>query len=384
MKNKEPKYRLHKASGQAVVVFNGKATYLGRYGSTESKAEYDRLIAEWKANGRQRPAGSDYTIVELIRDYLAYADGYYIKNGKPTSEPKNIELATRPLRDLHGHTPARTFGPLGLQAVRDEFIKAGMCRSTVNARTQRITRMFRWAVAGERVPASVLGALQAVAGLRRGRCQAPDHEPVGPVAQADVDAVKPLLSPPVRAIVGVMELTGARCDEVCQMTMADLDRSKDVWIYTPSSHKTEHHDKTRKIPIGPKAQEVLKPWFRADPTAPLFSPRRTMEGVWTGMKRPDSKRKPRPSERRKEKPKKAPGGVYTTDTVRQAIRRACDAVGIEHWRPHQLRHSYATRVREQFGLEMVQTLLGHSDPKVTEIYAQRNMAAAAAVALKIG
>jgi integrase len=168
------------------------------------------------------------------------------------------------------------------------------------------------------------------------------------------------------------------------MRMRDLDRTKKVWIYTPSSHKTEHHDKTRKIPIGPRAQEIVTLWFRADPEAYLFSPRRTMEVVWAGMKRPDRKRKPRPSELRAKTPKKTPGGVYTTDTVRQAIRRACDTVGIEHWHPHQLRHSYATRVREEFGLEMTQTLLGHSDSKTTESYALRNLAAAAAIAFKIG
>ena len=39
-----PKYRLHKASGQAVVTLRGKDYYLGPHGSPESRAEYDRLI----------------------------------------------------------------------------------------------------------------------------------------------------------------------------------------------------------------------------------------------------------------------------------------------------------------------------------------------------
>ena len=44
-----PKYRLHRSTGQAVVTLNGRDLYLGKYGSTESKIEYDRLIAEWFA-----------------------------------------------------------------------------------------------------------------------------------------------------------------------------------------------------------------------------------------------------------------------------------------------------------------------------------------------
>ena len=46
-----PKYRLHKASGQAVVTFNGRDFYLGPHATKTSKIEYDRLIGEWLAHG---------------------------------------------------------------------------------------------------------------------------------------------------------------------------------------------------------------------------------------------------------------------------------------------------------------------------------------------
>ena len=48
-----PTYRKHKSTGQAVVTLGGKDHYLGRYGTKDSKAEYDRLIAEWLAGGRR-------------------------------------------------------------------------------------------------------------------------------------------------------------------------------------------------------------------------------------------------------------------------------------------------------------------------------------------
>jgi hypothetical protein len=41
-----PKYRKHKASGQAVVTLNGVEHYLGPHGTKASKTRYDRLIAE--------------------------------------------------------------------------------------------------------------------------------------------------------------------------------------------------------------------------------------------------------------------------------------------------------------------------------------------------
>ena len=51
-----PKYRKHKRSGQAIVTLSGKDFYLGPHGTNASKLEYDRLIGEWLANGRQLPS----------------------------------------------------------------------------------------------------------------------------------------------------------------------------------------------------------------------------------------------------------------------------------------------------------------------------------------
>src|SRR5947209_2875687 len=95
MSVRTPSYRLHKPTGQAVVTLNGHDVYLGRHGSPASRAEYDRLIAEWLLSGRQfAPAGaggsSDLTVSELILAYLKHCDGYYRKDDAPTTEPANI------------------------------------------------------------------------------------------------------------------------------------------------------------------------------------------------------------------------------------------------------------------------------------------------------
>ena len=66
--------------------------------------------------------------------------------------------------------------------------------------------------------------------------------------------------------------------------------------------------------------------------------------------------------------------------------------GFWHWRPpaarrcrpHQLHHNAATRIRKEFGLEVAQILLGHSKADVTQVYAERDVSRAAAVAAKIG
>ena len=106
-----PSYRLHRPSGQAVVTLNGRDFYLGTYGTDASRAEYDRLIAEWLANARvlRRPAGGspDLTVNELILAYWRHAEQHYrMPDGTVTSELSYIQLAMRPLRRLYGHTPA--------------------------------------------------------------------------------------------------------------------------------------------------------------------------------------------------------------------------------------------------------------------------------------
>jgi hypothetical protein len=83
-----PSYRLHKSSGQAIVVLSGKTVYLGPFGSKSSREAYDRHLAEWLAAGRrlpsQQPAQSGISVVELTTAYLEFAQEYYRKEGKPT------------------------------------------------------------------------------------------------------------------------------------------------------------------------------------------------------------------------------------------------------------------------------------------------------------
>ena len=101
------------------------------------------------------------------------ATRHHVMNGKPPSEPVNIRLALRPLRQLYGDTLARDFGPVALHAVRQTMIDSGLCRSEVIKRVRHVVRAFKWAVSAEIVPPSVHHGLRTVSGLRRGRGRRP-------------------------------------------------------------------------------------------------------------------------------------------------------------------------------------------------------------------
>jgi integrase len=353
------------------VSLSGRDFYLGKFGSEASKQAYDRAISEWLANGRALAAGADLSITELVRDYMVYAERYYRKDDRPTSEVGYLKASFAPLLALYGGTRACDFSPLALRACRDKIIASKVCRNTVNGRVWRITRMFRWAVEHEKVPASVHHGLKAVSGLRRGRSEARESTPVRPVPEAFVDDVLERVSPPVAAILSLMRVTGMRPGEACSVRACDIDMGGKVWCYRPGSHKTEHHEKTREIYLGPQAQAIIRSWLVPDVTAYLFSPRRFMEGHWLSLRRPGG---------RKAKPGATPAREYRErydpHAVQAAVAKVCAEFDIPHWHPHQLRHNAATRLRREHGVDMARIILGHSDLKTTEIYAEADRMAA--------
>src|ERR1700722_5914175 len=243
--NTVPSYRRHKQSGQAIVTLNGRDILLGPHGTAASRGEYRRRIAEWLASDRQ---------------------------------------ALRPLRLLYGPTAAADFGPLKLEAVRNEMVQLGWCRTNINSQINRIKHVFKWAVSRELIPASVHHALVTVASLRFGRSDARESEPVRPVFDSIVDATLVHLSPTVQAIVQLQRLTGARPGEICSMQIGEIDRSTAVWAVLhqhvhPRSkriqrlrrvqairsrnydrvefHRTEHFPMVRKG----RADPILRPHF---------------------------------------------------------------------------------------------------------------------------
>src|SRR4051794_21016656 len=115
MSVRTPSYRLHKPTGQAVVTIEGRDLYLRKHGSPRSRAEYDRVIAEWLANGRRLATPSDLSVVELIRAYYRHFEGYYRKDGEPTYVEYNA--VRRPRNPVPGrpHLPSLRVGNDRLQ-----------------------------------------------------------------------------------------------------------------------------------------------------------------------------------------------------------------------------------------------------------------------------
>jgi integrase len=265
-------------------------------------------------------------------------------------------------------------------------------------------RLIKWAVENELVPADRYHALQAVTGLKAGRTTAREMPPVKPVPDMFVTAVLPHVSSQVAAMIKLQLLTGMRPGEVCIMRTCDIDRTGEVWLYTPSRHKTQHHAHVRQVFLGPQSQQVVAPFLKdQEPQAHLFS---AAEAEQEFRRQKHATRKTPmnwgnvPGSNRRRRPKVKPGDRYRRDSYTRAISRACHAAfpppfGLSteqltqwhrdhHWHPHQLRHNAATRLRKEFGIDAAQTILGHKTLAVTEIYAEKDRAAAQQIVKRIG
>ena len=406
---------------------------LGAHDTPESRAAYDRLVAEWIAAGRQRPPGQTAaaagpTVSVIIAAFMRHAATYYRHpDGTEARELDNYRLALRPLRRLYGPTPAAEFGPLKLRALMLELGKLGWCRKHINRQIGRVKQCFKWAAAAELLPGGLYADLAAVDGLRAGRCEARESEAVRPAPQHILDAVLPLLSPIVRAMAELQLLTGMRPAEVCLMRGVDLDTTTDpaAWDYRPQRHKTEHHGHERVITLGTRAREVLTPFLRPDLSAYLFSPAES-EAWRRQLQRQKRKTKIQPSQvlraeqaaARAPRRKRGPGDRYDVAAYRRAIVRACatafpppdhlaqrtgetpaqwhkrltkeQRAELTAWtdahsfHPHQLRHNAATELRRRYGIEAARLVLGHRSVAVTAQYAEADQEKARRIMIECG
>lgn len=409
-----PAYRRHAASGKAVVTLAGRDVYLGEFGSKASVDAYRRHVARWLDPdfAAAANAADGYVVNELIVAYLEHAETYYRTPDRTqvTTHRDKIKQAVRPLAAMYGSTMTDAFDAEALTAVRDEMIRSGNARSTINGKIDTIRSMFRWGVTKKLVSPTTLTTLEAVASLAAYRTEARETEPVRPVPSHVVEATITHVPPMVAAMIRVQQLTGARSTEVCSLRPCDITFAKPVWTYKPVRHKNTYRGKDREIFIGPKAQAILRPYLTGlNPTDYIFSPARSETERLAA--RSEARTTPRWASHmirnaRKRAKRRAlpPGDTYDQSAYRRAVQRGADAADrqardeaakagkpvppgerlIPRWHPHQLRHAAGTAARRTDGIEAAQAMLGHSSLQATQLYAERQRDAALKLALKIG
>ncbi|HEY1187561.1 MAG TPA: site-specific integrase [Gemmata sp.] len=343
-----PRMKEHKSTGRAHCEWQfanqRHVRYFGKWGSAEAQEAYKRFQLEWATRlvkNSPVPLGETLLVAELVEQWLAYCEngddgeGGYQKHGKLTSEIHSQRAAMNYLLAAHGSTSVDEFGPEQLRAVRKAMIDArplrngkpsphGLSRNTINGYQTRLVQMFGWGVGRKLVPATVWHELKAVGRLQKGKTVARDPAKKKAVPWVDVEATLPHLhtDPDCRAVleslVRLHWLVGGRPEDLVSLRPGDLDRTGDVWSYSPETHKNEHREQELTYWIGPKAQAILAPLLagKADTDFVFCYP-----GAAGGQ--------PTPIRR----------AVYGN-----RVKAACKKAKVKPWTPHQLRHSRATEV----------------------------------------
>lgn len=343
--SRTPRYCRQRHKGRpdrAYVQIGERRVWLGTYGSLESHRRYAEAVSSEATSGEppSHPAPQEPTLAELMAKYLNYANARY---GQKSGEVVDFKGVFKILRREHSGLPAKLFGPKAFQQSRKAMIDKGWSRRYINEQCQRVKRFISWGVAEELLPRDARFCLDAVPGLTMGEFGVRDSDPVEPVSDEAVAATLPHLSETVGDMVKLMRLTGMRPGELVQLGTDHIDREREIWVFRPPQHKTRKRGKHRSIALGPKSQVILSKYMRLDR---CFS--------------------------------------YSTASFRRAIQRGCDRASIERWSPNQLRHTAATAIRQQFGLDHAQVVLGHSHADVTQIYAEANQQKAIEVAKHAG
>ena len=407
-----PTYRLHKATGMAVVTLGGKDHYLGKHNSPESKKLYKRLLAEYlAADGVVRPSQNDnFTVSELMAAFLKFSKRHF--GGGDNTQFAHYGRLAKLMKRMYGATPAKEFGSLQFKAVRHELVNSGKARTYVNEVMKRLIRVFRWGAGEELIPSSVGHVLRDIEPLRRGRTSAKETGPIGPVDDEVVEKTIPFLPLVVADMVRFQRLVGCRPSELCSIKPSMIDRtSSDVWEIKLDQHKNAWRGKSRTVYVGPNAQKILMPYLLRGADDYCFSPKESESK--RRKKAHDERETPLncgtvPGSRRKQRrkgdlPPKVgvqPGRKYDRTSYARAIKRACESafpipddipssekvawITKHMWSPNRLRHTFGTRVRRVFGLEETQLLLGHSSAATSEIYAETDKEKARVAARRIG
>ena len=367
----QPKLCWYKTRCCGRVRIPGRGTvYLGDKGSwpdgrkkppREIEEAYRREVAAWNAAAAEGtsalPPKGTCTLKQLAAAYGKHCLRYYTKRGKPTQEVHLIKTAVMSAVRLYGSLPAADFGKDELKTVRAELERSGRYnREVINALLQRIRRMFRWAAEeADLLSEDVWLRLRVVGGLKKGRTKARESAEVKPVSDEHLEAVLPHVSETLRAMMRLQRFTGMRPIEVCRMRAGDVGPDPEepaLWLYRvrDDANKLAHHGIPRTVWIGPRGQDVLRPWLE----------RAQAQGVdtWVFPRH-------RPKFKRGE-------GCITPGMYGFYIRQACKAAGVPNFGPNQIRHSRATQTRQAFGLEGSQGELGHERVETTQIYAQRS------------
>ena len=358
-------------NGDYFCYFAGRKVYLGR-NPRDAKAKLVQVVSQdiqsrnpvcKSAPGRSMAGNSVsfdafggetrpiVNVDEILLDFL--------KINQFHRDVSKIKRVFRLVHSMYGDMPAQEFGQCAFQSVRKKLIAENLSYSYINDLMGFVRNAFQLGVENRKLPEQVYFFLMILRPLRRG--EAKTLPPRLDVPDAEIVKTLPFLGETVRDMVILQRISGMRPSEMFRLRGCDLDRSGDVWIYSPKG-KTARFGIERTIAFGRIEQEILERRMKdRKPGELIFRPADAVRDRYGDDVHIDKRRTRQLKE------------SYGKDSYRRAVTRAIqrareNGVEVQHWTPYQLRHASATFISLAMSREAAATLLGHTTTQTTKGY----------------
>ncbi len=161
---------------------------------------------------------------------------------------------------------------------------------------------------------------------------------------------------PALSAIRLLIFTGARHSEILELQWSQVDLQKKVLNYRAEQHKTGRKTGAKVISLNKPAIEILNKIRRTDGN-PFVFPGLKAGSHFVGLQKIWERIRARVSEMEESK-------------VRELKKRSEEVVNIQDVRIHDLRHTFASvGVSDGLSLPTVGSLLGHTQPSMTQRYA---------------
>ena len=293
-----------------------------------------------------REAAGGKTVAELAEEFLERYSRVYKRPASYEMDRQQFDSYVLP---VWGKRPAAEITKRDvrdiLQALADGTIAPRGKPTKVAPRSLRalLSKLFNWATDEEYLPANPAAGVKLPVSVREhlskgGRDRVLTDSEIATIWKQldwlEDDAKIKSLAPVTAAAFRLILFTAQRPGEVMSMRWSDIEDGE--WWRIPG--EVAKNGQSHRVYLSPQAREVLRDLhpYTGDSEWVLESPRK-------------------------------PGRHLTTiKTANQGILRRCE---MEHWSPHDLRRTAATKMRALgVSRRTVQGILNHKDRSVTAVY----------------
>ena len=376
-------------SARVAVTVNGKRrfVYLGKFGTPEAEAAYNRLKAEFDAEAatedreqlidRKTSAGlfSAYSAEFLQGDNLTRDlkhDRDAISYAQERFPPFLLSEFTMSFLVAYQDYLIRIAPEVRLAFNKDgkEFVrKKPWSRNYVNRIMKHFKRILAWGVNNGYLSPMFRESIRLFPGITAANSRGlPEREKRVDCRDSDVLATLPYLTPIVADMVRIQRAACLRPSEVCDLRVGDINFTEaGTATVNKSKNKIARTGVHRQFAFGIAEQEILRKYCKGRAGDDyVFRLRAHVDFIVESSRR---SREKTTDKKYLERYGECFNSELYSKIVSRAVKRAMkENSDIQYWTPYQLRHAAYSAISAQYGYDVASKVAGHLSPCLARVY----------------